>query len=462
MNQGVDLWHAQIVGFNANHVPTMLEPPLWQAGAAFAMRALGGWWGGANLFSLAIFALGIFPIYHMGQRLHGSPGAWGVVVAFLAQPLVFEFAGTASPDGMSLVAALWFYDRLRAYALQGGWKRGLVAAGLSVLSATLKLPFFMTAGLAVAWSVLPGNLRRTSLWLRLIAVALVASAVFWGWSRYCDRWFERAMWPLVDLRIGHNPEMVQWYFGDWAYRLSPGHWVKAVWRMANVLVGSFALLGVLAIGYLNLKNREARAWLIGAILTTAVFTHLVFHHWHYYLMFSPAVALALTGGGFWLFDRCFPVGDARRIVAGAAGMILLAASLFQGLVARKIVLQFDPFPGEAAARIAAKTSSHDRLLIAGGGWGGDLLFRSHRDGLSIWNTRFLENPGNLKIAHEKGFTKLVIVRESPLMESIQRGNPGGSGYRSQPFSDYLSPATDKLPVLYQDERLMILDFAGDT
>jgi len=106
MEQGVNLPQAEIVGFNANDVSTVLEVPWWQAGAAWALRIGGGWWGAANLFSLMIFSLGVSPVFRMGKRMLGEEGAWWVVAAFLAQPIVFLYAGTASPDGMSLVVAL--------------------------------------------------------------------------------------------------------------------------------------------------------------------------------------------------------------------------------------------------------------------------------------------------------------------------------------------------------------------
>ena len=158
MEEGVNLLQAKIVGFNANDLPTIQEVPWWQAGAAWALRIGAGWWGSANLFSLMIFSLGVSPIFRMGKRMLGDEGAWWVVAAFLSQPIVFLYAGTASPDGMSLVAALWAYDRIRAYANHGGWTRAVTASVVAALAATLKLPFFMAAGLSAAVEVLWENL----------------------------------------------------------------------------------------------------------------------------------------------------------------------------------------------------------------------------------------------------------------------------------------------------------------
>ncbi|NBQ97365.1 MAG: hypothetical protein EBU12_03880, partial [Microbacteriaceae bacterium] len=455
MEEGVNLLQAKIVGFNANHLPTIQEVPWWQAGAAWALRIGAGWWGAANLFSLMIFSLGVSPIFRMGKRMLGDEGAWWVVAAFLAQPIVFLYAGTASPDGMSLVAALWAYDRIRAFAYKGGWIRAVIASVVAALAATIKLPFFMAAGIAVAFEVLWENFIKPAVWGRLACVATFSAIALLLWTRYTDSWLEKALWPLVDLRVGHNPEMVFWYFGDWAYRLSPAVWTKAIWRMANCLLGSFALGGVLVQGLCLRGNKEARAWLLGAVLTTAVFSHLVLHHSHYYLMFSPAVALAMGGGWMWLMKKCFPKEEGFSAVAGAGLILITFAALFQGLIGMKVVQQFDPYPKRIAKLVQDHTKKEDRLLIVGGGWGGDVLFRAKRNGLSIWNTQFLEDSSNLKKARDLGFSKLVVVRESPLLVALQKTNPGAADYSGEPFSHFLSPIATRWPPLYEDEQLII-------
>ena len=459
MEQGVNFPQAKIVGFNANDVSTVLEVPWWQAGAAWALRIGGGWWGAANLFSLMIFLLGVSPVFRMGKRMLGEEGAWWVVAAFLAQPIVFLYAGTASPDGMSLVVALWAYDRIRAYAKHGGWTRAVIASVVAALAATLKLPFFMAAGLAVAIEVLWENFRKPAVWRRLVCVATFSALALLLWTRYTDSWFEKALWPFVDLRVGHNPEMVFWYFGDWAYRLSPAVWIKAIWRMGNCLLGGFSLGVVMAIGLCFPGNKEARAWLFGAALTTAVFSHLVLHHSHYYLMFSPAVALAMGAGWMWLIKKCFYC-EGRVLPLGAIGLpLVILTALFQGMIGMKVVQQFDPYPKRIAKLVQDHTKKEDRLFIIGGGWGGDVLFQAKRQGLSIWNTQFLEDSANLKKARELGFTKLVVVRESPLLVALQKTNPGGADYSGEPFSRFLSPIASRWPPLYEDEQLMIREIS---
>jgi hypothetical protein len=172
-------------------------------------------------------------------------------------------------------------------------------------------------------------------------------------------------------------------------------------------------------------------------------------------MFAPAAALALGGAISWLDQYIVPKMKIPAALSHFAIAIILAVSLIQGSVGREVVLQFDPFPKKAARSLAEHTSPQDRLLIVGGGWGGNLLMLSQRDGLSLWNTELLESKGNLAKAVEFGFTKLVLIRESPLLVALQKTNPGGAEYSAKPFSDYLTPVAERFPILYQDEQLMI-------
>jgi hypothetical protein len=206
-------------------------------------------------------------------------------------------------------------------------------------------------------------------------------------------------------------------------------------------------------------NKEARAWLFGAALTTAVFSHLVLHHSHYYLMFSPAVALAMGGGWMWLMKKCFPKEEGFSAVAGAGLILITFVALFQGLIGMKVVQQFDPYPRRIAKLVEDHTKKEDRLFIVGGGWGGDVLFRAKRQGLSIWSTQFLEDSSNFKKARDLGFTKLVVVRESPLLVALQKTNPGAADYSGEPISLSLSPITARWPTIYQDEQLMIREIS---
>ena len=211
----------------------------------------------------------------------------------------------------------------------------------------------------------------------------------------------------------------------------------------------------MVIGLFQPGNKGARAWLFGAILTTAVFSHLVLHHSHYYLMFSPGVALAMAGGWEWVGKRCFADKEHSKKFCSVGLAFVIFGALFQGLIGMKVVLQFDFYPQRIAKLIQDHTVLEDRLLVAGGGWGGEALFRAKRKGLSIWNTQFLEDSANLKKARELGFTKLVVVRESPLLVALQKTNPGGADYSGEPFSRFLSPIVAHWPALYEDKELMI-------
>jgi hypothetical protein len=94
-------------------------------------------------------------------------------------------------------------------------------------------------------------------------------------------------------------------------------------------------------------------------------------------------------------------------------------------------------------------------LIQGGGWGGDILTRSDRTGLSIWDTKFLEDPANLKKLKDLGYNKLVMISESPLLHAIQVTNPRESDRKREYYEQKRTEIVGNWPVLYQTEDIII-------
>jgi hypothetical protein len=130
------------------------------------------------------------------------------------------------------------------------------------------------------------------------------------------------------------------------------------------------------------------------------------------------------------------------------------ASTLQGLFGMEALFR-DPYHQSAAERLEKLTSPEDRLLVVEGGWGGDYLFRSGREGLSIWDTKFLENEENLKRLRSLGFNKLVLFRESPLLAALQQNNPGNEGYQRQTYDHALTDSARCWRTLYEDEDMAI-------
>jgi len=452
---GFGLEKTMIIGFNANGTPTIQEFPLWQMLAGAAMKVMGPWWGWANAVSILLFASVLYPLHRLSQRWSEPTRAPWVLVFFLSQPLVFRYFGLASTDGVSIASAIWFchfgsrlLDRPQSASAWIG------ALGCGILSALLKLPFFMAAGAGLFLVCITGHplLSRQTMSLGIVGAA--TALCFAWWTRYTAALQEGALFPLVDLRLS-NPEMVAWYFGDWGYRLNPANWAKGGWRILNTLFGSFVLCGVAALGLFKQGiPRFALCMLGGGLLTILVFTHLVLHHSHYYLMFTMPVAFLLANGAGWLQDR-LAGGQPGRFAAFCAPLIGL--SILQGLIGMKTVVSTDPYPRQMASIIAGHTAPGDKLVIRGGGWGGELLFRSSRDGLSVWNTRLLEDPDHLAELKRRGFNKLVMVSESPLLDAVQRVNPGNTGRKRELYHGHRTAVVESWPVVFQNEDLVIQD-----
>jgi len=451
----IDLAHTVIVGFNATETPTIQEFPAWQALAGLALKVFGPWRGWANVVSLAVFFAGLFPFFRIADAVMGRRGAYWSLVFFVSQPLIFEYAGMAGTDGFSMAAALWFLYFSMELVREGELKWLVPACLAGSLTAVSKLPFFMAGGVSIFLLILKQHgfsVRRIVL---LACVGGVAAVLFFAWTKYTDAAQAGAVFPYVDLRVSKNPQMVWWYFGDWKYRLAAGNWIKGGWRIFNSLFGSFVLAG-LAIYALTRKSASplARCLFLGGVITTLTFSHLVLQHTHYYMMFAPAMAM--------LCAEVLVSLEANPAFAGRAGCwripfmgLLLSLSLVQGLIGMKAVLHYDTYPARMAEIIRANTKDTDKLLIQGGGWGGDLLTRSDRKGLSIWNTHIFENPANYASLKAMGFNKLVMVSESPLLDALQRVNPGENDRTRESYKTSATDIIKDWPTLYQNEDILV-------
>ncbi|MDB6109912.1 MAG: hypothetical protein JWR69_1662 [Pedosphaera sp.] len=451
----IDIFHPIIVGFNATQTPTPQELPLWQAAAALGFKVLGPWFGWANLISLLLFSTCLFPLYQLAKAYGGTRCACWTLVFFLAEPLVFLHAGLASTDGFSLASTIWFLFaavRLLQTSRPIWW---LLACATGTVAIVSKLPFFMAAGLTIF--LLTVCSYRTSLraWLLMGSIAAFTGVVFFAWTGYANRCLALAEFPYVDLRASSS-NMVFWYFGDLHFRLSPGPWVKGAWRMLNACFGSMALAGLSVVSLLFLqKNTFAKLWLAGAVLTTLVFTHLVLHHWHYFLMFTPAIALLCASTAVaWEKSLACDSRGKSHLAMGVVALALLL-SLAQGLVGMKIVLFQDPFEKKMVEIIKTHSSEADKMLIAGGSWGGEELFLGHRQGLSIWNTQLLEDPAHRLRLKELGYNKLVMISQSPLLVAAQAVNPGEGGAPRKSYREFMTPAVTNWPTLYENEDILI-------
>ncbi len=446
----ISLEQTRIIGFNATGTPTAQELPLWQAAAGGVMKLLGPWWGWGNVVSLLGFASGLWPLWQMARRhLEPRAAAWSLVF-YLASPLGFFYAGVASVDGWALALMLWFWDAADRLIARPTVARWGAAACFGVLAAVMKVPFFMAAALASVLTLWQSNRGSGRRWGALAGVGLVAVAAFAVWTGVTNAMLERATLPMLDLRIS-DPGMWYWYFGDWAYRLSPATWARAGWRGGVAVFGSLFLAGLALYGWVR-RVPVARNLAWGVLGVTLVFAHLVLHHNHYFLMLLPATALLLGAGMAGLEAQ---VAALRRPLATLAVGGLLGASLVQGLLGMEVQVYHDRYFHRVAEVVRAHSGPGDRLLVQGGGWGGEVLSRAGREGLSIWNTRLLENPETLRKLRELGYTRLVMISESPLIDALQRANPGQAARERDGYWHHITPVVEPWPALHQTEDVLI-------
>ena len=451
----IDLLNPVIVGFNATDTPTPLELPIWQALAAVVFRICGPWFGWANLLSLVLFAAGLWPLHALAKTFLGSRGAWWTLVFLMTQPILILLSGQASADGLSFALSLWFVYFAHQLVRTGraAWLAPTTVFG--ALAAVTKLPLFMCAGLASFFFLLVLAPRSGRSWLLLLAAGLGSGGVFLLWTRHTNACLAAAEFPHVKLAVTYGSEAWLWYFGDWAFRLNPFNWAKAGWAALNSLFGSFALVGLAGWALLSPRHRLAQLWLLAAFCTTLVFSHLVLVHRHYFILYSPAIALLCAGTIVQLEERM----DARKIwqnaLAGAGLLFVLLLSAVQGLMGIEVTLDYDSYPAKITAVIREHTRPEDKLLIHGGGWGGDILILSQRRGLTIYGTGILEAGAQRQRLQALGFNKLVMISESPLLNALQQTNPGNFSRERVSYREALTPVAEAFPTVFESPDVLI-------
>jgi hypothetical protein len=448
-----------IVGFNATDTPTIQELPVWQWAAGLAFKWLGPWWGWANIVSLILFLNCLYPLFRVVQQFYGDRAAWWALIFFLSQGLVFLFAGEAGTDGFCLCVSIWFWF-ICCRLLENPIKWFLPAAALGTLTAVSKLPFFMMVGLASFFLLLKLHGFKWRPLAALAGVGIISGIIFLLWTHYTDTAQANAIFPYIDLRLNSAPtggtSMKFWFFGDWHYRLNPANWAKAAWRFANVAFGSFTLIVLFIVALVNKRvHPAAKFFLAGGILTTIVFTHLILHHYNYLLLFSPAAAIlcAVTLVDIESFFAIHGI-NSRLVITTSTAILFLA--LFQSLMAMR-AFSFDRFPAAITSAIRGHTTGQDKLIIINGGWGGDELIRSGRDGLSMWGADVFEDAGKYAQLKKLGFDKLVIVSQSPYQNAIQIVNPGETDIPRVMAKSYLTPLIEKWPTVYATDDIIIKD-----
>jgi hypothetical protein len=452
---GIDLLKPVIIGFNATETPTPQEFPLWQAISGSVFKILGEWFGWANMVSLILFFSSLYPLYQVTQKSFNQRIAKWALLFYVFQPIVVIQAGRAGTDGTSIAAAIWFLYFAYTFIEKPSFINWLLMTFVGILAGLLKAPFYFAVGIASIFLLILKDVKSLKKWTFLSISGLISTTIFILWTLHCNEQLSLAKFPFVDLRVSENPSMLYWYFGDWSYRLSIFNWAKGGWRALNGLVGSFALIGLVIFPFIRNRNNIGKIWLISGVITTLVFSHLVLNHQNYYLIFSPGIAI-MCGYSVHCIECKFSPKYKLQILATSCliGILLLFAT-FQGVIGLETVLNYDKYPKKISKIIKEYTNPDDKLLIQGGGWGGQQLILSKRRGMSIWNCEILENDENLKYLKSLGYNKLVMISESPLLNALQMTNPGQSDRKRITYHGVMSPLINDWPTIFQTEDILI-------
>jgi len=466
----INLLRPIIVGFNATGTPTALEFPLWQAAAGLVFKVFGiSWYGWANVVSLFFFATALWPFFQLARQYAGERAAWWSLVFFIAEPLIVINAGEAATDGFSLVTTIWFLFFADRMVRSGELKWWIPTAFFAALSAVSKLPFFMATGLCSIFILLINGIRAKKPWLLLASSGFFAAVVFSVWTHYTASLASQAVFPFEELRLDHSPYLKYWYFGDWHLRLNPRPWIRGGWRFLHGTMGTLPVMALFMAAFLRRGNWLPKLWLTATFVTIFIFANVVLVHWHYYLMCCPAVAL-LCGTTLERWESCLAGEFARpRLSVALAGLVLIGSAV-DGIISMKIAIEYDSYTKNMSQVIRDHTQPQDKLIVYDTGfhpWGGETLFRSDRQGLSVQflNTdptdpdvtglvELLDEDANLKRLKSLGYDKVVLISESPVQFAAQAINPGSKRTRFY-YPKSISAKVDGWPVVYQTEDILI-------
>ncbi len=323
---------------------------------------------GRNPLPFCHIIAGFWPVFQLAKQALGIRGAWWALTGLLHSTTPHFWEGGGRHGRLFLTFTLWFIFFADRLVQSGQFKWFIPAVLFGVLSATSKAPFFFCAGVLLFW--LANFAHHSAAGFSCHRSAWRRPAIFLCWTHYTDKLVRQAEFPFVDLRI-----VGWWYFGDLAYRLNPHVWARAIWHFLNAEFGSLALVGLAVAGFFLLRSTLIRCWLLASAITVMVFTHLILHHDHYYLMLSPAVAILCAAAFQQLEDVLVAKWPKLARWIPPATAVLLALALMQGLGELKIVsLATDPYPKRIARTIQEHTAPTDKILIQGGDWGGQELF----------------------------------------------------------------------------------------
>jgi hypothetical protein len=290
-------------------------------------------------------------------------------------------------------------------------------------------------------------IRRStfSQWVFLGASGAIALIIFGFWNHWCDHEIGRAVFRYRPLTFREIPD---WFLGSWEYRLNSLNYLRAGWRALACLWGSFILVGLTIYGLWKNPRSLGSCLLYGALLTTMIFTKLVLIHRHYYLMYAPGIALLNAGA----LSALFP--NHKKLIPLILSPLLFL-SLVQGLIDIEAVVTGDPHMKKMGTIIAQNTSEKEKLLILGGGLGGDAFLHSGRNGLSVDDTALPENHDSCRSLKALGYTKFIWIAESPLLHALQITNPGGSGRTRERFPVKPTPQTFSWHTIFVSDEIVI-------
>ena len=136
-------------------------------------------------------------------------------------------------------------------------------------------------------------------------------------------------------------------------------------------------------------------------------------------------------------------------------MLALVVCTVQGLVGAHVVMLQDDYTYAMARVIQEHTRESEKLVMEGGDLTGELLVLANRNGLSVYDLKPLEDPATYERLKSLGFTKVIMVSESPLVAAVRRSTRIHLDLHRLTYHSAETPTVERLPTVLQNEDILI-------
>jgi hypothetical protein len=347
----------------------------------------------------------------------------------------------------------------------GKWSWWLLSLVVGGLSAAIKAPFFAAAGLTTFLWLWFFHRRSARAWFFLSSAGIVSLLLFFVWNVHCHRVYAEAEFSTLNLNpFDKNSSVHEWYFGSSAYRFHLANWLRGGWHLTTYAFGSFVFVFLILLAIRAKDSKHVWLGLLSCAITTLIFPVLLLEHIHYFFIFASIIAWLCALGTVAIESRIQDLLSSSWLPRTAMLLAALAASLVQSLATIHINTIYDPYDEEVGHLIEAHTTPNEKIIVWGECWGGPFQTTDREGftgGYNLDDSAWINDPQKLKRIKQLGYTKIVLLNQSPLniaMTTVSAHAPGDPAriHKLENLHEHLPAVAKNWPVVFETPQILIV------